>query len=95
MNISKNEILLKRILEHFEKIAPKIVKDSVESLVTDHPMIDYYDIDFYLSKMEGTFDDVEEEILRKVTFENIEEINAIFLKYYKPAKANNYKESKK
>ncbi len=95
MNISKNEIVLKRIVEHFEKIAPKIVKESVESLNTDHPMIDYYDIDFYLSKMEEAFDDVDEETLRKVTFENIEEINAIFLKYYKPAKADNYKESKK
>lgn len=94
MNINKNEILLKRIVEYFEKIAPKIVLDSVESLATDRPLIDYYDIDFYLSKMEEAFDDVDEKTLRKMTFEHIEEINAIFLKYYKHVRANNYKESK-
>jgi hypothetical protein len=87
MSNNSDEVILKRILAHFEKIAPRIVKDSVESLATDHPIIDYYDSDFYLEKMEGAFDDVEENRLRKIVFENIEEINAIFFKYYKPAKA--------
>jgi hypothetical protein len=87
MSNNSDEVILKRILAHFENIAPRIVKDSVESLATDHPIIDYYDSDFYLEKMEGAFDDVEENRLRKIVFENIEEINAIFFKYYKPAKA--------
>lgn len=82
--------LLKRILAHFERIAPKIVSDSVESLKTDRPMIDYYDIDYYLSKMEEDFDDVDEDWLRRVTFENLEEINAIFFKLYKEARADSY-----
>lgn len=87
MSNNSDEVILKRILAHFEKIAPGIVKDSAASLATDHPIIDYYDSDFYLEKMEGTFDDVEESKLRKIVFENIEEINAIFFKYYKSAKA--------
>ncbi len=87
MSNNSDEIILKRILAHFEKIAPRIVKDSAASLGTDHPIIDYYDSDFYLEKMEGAFDDVEESKLRKIVFENIEEINAIFFKYYKSAKA--------
>ncbi|UCH92284.1 MAG: hypothetical protein JSV88_18580 [Candidatus Aminicenantes bacterium] len=87
MSNNSEDIILKRILVHFENIAPKIVKESVESLSTDQPIIDYYDSDFYLKKMEGAFDDVEENKLRKIVFENIEEINAIFFKYYKTAKA--------
>lgn len=86
MSNNSDEVILKRILAHFENIAPRIVKDSVESLATDHPIIDYYDSDFYLKKMEGAFDDVEESRLRKIVFENIEEINAIFFKYYKSVK---------
>jgi hypothetical protein len=88
MSNNSDEVILKRILVHFEKIAPRLVKDSVESLATDQPIIDYYDSDFYLKKMEGVFDDVEENRLRKIVFENIEEINAIFFKYYKSAKAS-------
>lgn len=87
MSNNSDEVILKRILAHFENIAPRIVKDSVESLATDQPIIDYYDSDFYLKKMEGAFDDIEESRLRKIVFENIEEINAIFFKYYKFAKA--------
>lgn len=87
MSNNSDDVVLKRILAHFEKIAPKIVKDSVESLATDKPIIDYYDSDFYLKKMEGAFDDIEESRLRKIVFENIEDINAIFFKYYKTAKA--------
>jgi len=86
MSNNSDEVILKRILAHFEKIAPGIVKDSAANLPTDHLIIDYYDSDFYLEKMEGTFDDVEESKLRKIVFENIEEINAIFFKYYKSAK---------
>lgn len=86
MNNNSDEVVLKRILAHFEKIAPRIVNDTVESLSTDHPIIDYYDSDFYLEKMEGAFDDIEENKLRKIVFENIQEINAIFFKYYKTAK---------
>jgi hypothetical protein len=85
-NNQSDEIILKRILAHFEKIAPRIVKDSVESLATDKPIIDYYDSDFYLGKMEGSFDDVDENRLRKIVFEHIEEINAVFFKYYKAAR---------
>jgi hypothetical protein len=81
-----DEAVLKRILAHFEEIAPRIVKESVDSLSTDHPIIDYYDYDFYLGKMEGAFDDVDENRLRKIVFENIETINAIFFKYYKDAR---------
>ena len=87
MSNNSDDVVLKRILAHFEKIAPKIVKDSAASLAADQPIIDHYDSDFYLEKMEGTFDDVEESRLRKIVFENIEEINAVFFKYYKTAKA--------
>ena len=90
MNDEETNVILKRILAHFEEIAPKIVLESIESLSTDHPLIDYYDIDYYMGKMEGAFNDVDEERLRKITFENIEEINAVFFKYYKEAKADNY-----
>jgi hypothetical protein len=87
MSNNSDEVILKRILAHFENIAPGIVKDSVDSLATTQPIIDYYDSDFYLEKMEGAFSDVEESRLRKIVFENIEEINAIFFKYYKTVKA--------
>jgi hypothetical protein len=87
MSNNSDEVILKRILAHFENIAPRIVKDSVDSLATTQPIIDYYDSDFYLEKMEGTFSDVEESRLRKIVFENIEEINSIFFKHYKTAKA--------
>jgi pyrroloquinoline quinone (PQQ) biosynthesis protein C len=90
MNDEETNVILKRILAHFEEIAPKIVKESIDSLSTDHPVIDYYDIDYYMGKMEGAFDDVDEERLRTITFENIEAINAIFFKYYKEARADNY-----
>jgi hypothetical protein len=81
-----NEIILRRILAHFETVAPRIVRESVDSLSTDRPVIDYYDSDFYLEKMEGAFDDIEENQLRRIVFEHIEQINAIFYKYYKEAK---------
>ena len=84
---SDDEIIIKRILEHFEKVAPSIVKESVKSLETDRPKIDHYDLDFYISHMAGAFDDVEEERLKKLTFESIEKINAVFFKLYKEAKA--------
>ena len=87
MSNYSEDVVLKRILAHFENIAPRIVKDSVESLATDQPIIDYYDSDFYLKKMEGAFDDIEENKLRKILFENIEEINSIFFKNYKSARA--------
>jgi hypothetical protein len=85
-NNQSNEVVLIRILAYFEKIAPGIVKESVESLSTDQPIIDYYDSDFYLGKMEGAFDDIDENRLRKIVFDNIEEINAIFYKNYKDAR---------
>ena len=85
-NNQSDKAVLKRILAYFEKIAPRIVKESVESLSTDQPIIDYYDSDFYLGKMEGSFDDIDENRLRKIVFENIEEINTIFYKYYKDAR---------
>jgi hypothetical protein len=87
MSNSSDDIIVRRVLAHFEHIAAKMVKESGESFSTDHPLIDYYDSDFYLAKMEGAFDDVEESKLRKIVFENIEEINAIFFKYSKAAQA--------
>lgn len=90
MTNETTNIILTRILAHFEKIAPGMVKESVESLSTDRPKIDYYDADFYLSKMEGAFDDVDEDTLRTVTQENIDAVNSIFFKNYKNAKADNY-----
>jgi hypothetical protein len=87
MSNNSENVILKRILAHFENIAPRIVKDSAASLATDQPIIDYYDSDFYLKKMEGAFDDVEESKLRKIVFENIEEINTIFFENYKSTKA--------
>ena len=87
MSNNSDGIILKRVLVHFEHIAAKMARESGESLSTDHPLIDYYDSDFYLEKMEGVFDDVEENKLRKIVFENIEEINAIFFKYSKAAQA--------
>jgi hypothetical protein len=87
MSNNSDDVVLKRILAHFENIAPRIVKDSSANLAADQPLIDYYDSDFYLKKMEGTFDDVEENRLRKIVFENIDQINAVFYKYYKTAKS--------
>jgi flagellar motor component MotA len=87
MSNNSDDVVLKRILAHFENIAPRIVKDSALSLEADQPLIDHYDSDFYLEKMEGAFDDVEESKLRKIVFENIDQINAVFYKYYKTAKA--------
>ena len=88
----ESNIILKRIIDHFVKIAPDIVQTSVESLSTDRPVIDFYDIDFYLEKMNGAFDDVDKEQLKKVATENLDEINAIFFMSYKNARANNYRE---
>ncbi|MCP4149370.1 MAG: hypothetical protein GY757_16605 [bacterium] len=82
----QENVILKRILDHFKIAAPKIVNESVESLSTDHPIIDLYDIDYYMDKMKGVFDDVEDALLRKVAFDNIEEINTIFFNLYKKAK---------
>lgn len=87
MSNNSNEVILKRILAHFENIASRIVKDSAVNLAEDQPLIDFYDSDFYLEKMEGAFDDVEENKLRKIVFENIDQINAVFYKYYKTTKA--------
>jgi hypothetical protein len=92
MNDLESNIILKRIIDHFVQIAPGVVKTSVESLATDRPVIDLYDIDFYLEKMEGAFDDVDETKLREVATENLDEINAIFLMHYKDARADNYRE---
>lgn len=86
MTESKNNDLLKRILAYFETIAPGIVKESVDSQSTDKPIIDLYDVDFYLSKMAEEFEDIAEEKLREVTSEHIDEINAIFFKHFKRAK---------
>jgi len=83
MSNNSDETILKRILAHFQLMAPQIVKKSVESLATENPIIDYYDSDFYMEKMEGQFDDVDEARLRKIVFEHIDEINAIFFKQYK------------
>jgi hypothetical protein len=80
MSNSSDDFLLKRVLAHFEHIAAKMVEVAGESLSTDHPPIDYYDSDFYLAKMEEAFGDVEENRLRKIVFENIDKINAIFFK---------------
>lgn len=86
MNESRKKDILKRVIEYFEEIAPGIVKSSVDSLSTDKPSVDLYDVDFYMSKMAGEFSDIAEETLREVTAEHIEEINAIFFKYFKEAK---------
>jgi hypothetical protein len=84
-NNQSDEAVLKRILAHFEKIAPRIVNESVRGLSTEQSIIDYYDSDFYLGKMEGAFDDIDENRLRRIVFENIEEINGIFYKQDKSA----------
>lgn len=86
MNESQKKDILKRVIGYFEEIAPGIVKDSVDSLATDKPIVDLYDVDFYMSKMAGKFNDIAEETLREVTAEHTEEINAIFFKYFKEAK---------
>ena len=86
MNESEDKDILERILAHFERIAPDIVKESVDSLTTDKPIIDLYDIDFYMEKMAGLTGDIDEKKLREVATEHIEKINTIFLKYFKKAK---------
>lgn len=86
MNKKENKDILKRVLAYFEKIAPGIVKDSVASQSTDKPIIELYDIDFYMSKMKGVFDDIDETTLREITAEHLEEINAIFFNHFKKAK---------
>jgi hypothetical protein len=86
MKKNQKKDILERILAYFLEIAPVIVKDSVDSLSNGKPAVDLYDVDFYMSKMAGAFDDIAEEILREVTEEHVEEINAIFFKHYKEAK---------
>ncbi len=91
MNPAQNDnLLLNRIIDHFNKIAPVIVKESVSSLKTDHPIIDYYDVDFYLEKLDASFDNHDPEELKHILTENVEEINAIFFKNFKEARADNY-----
>ncbi|MCP4214397.1 MAG: hypothetical protein GY765_07055 [bacterium] len=86
MNDPKDAEILKRILAHFEKIAPGMVEHSVASLSTAHPIIDVYDIDFYMEKMENALDDVDKEKLKEIAFEDIDRINDIFFKYFKTAR---------
>ena len=86
MNKKENNDILKRVLAYFEKIAPGIVNDSVASQSTDKPIIELYDIDFYMSKMKGVFDDIDDTTLREITAEHLEEINAIFFNQFKKAK---------
>jgi hypothetical protein len=83
MKESKDKDILERVLAHFEQVAPAIVKESVDSLTTDKPIIDLFDIDYYMDKMTGLFAGIDEEKLREVAAEHIEEINAIFLKHFK------------
>lgn len=78
--------IYKRIIDHFEKEAPGIVRESVASLATAHPNIDFYDEDFYLGHLQGDFTDIDKTTLRELVLEYIDEINAIFLKYYKTAR---------
>ena len=86
MNPEQKEALLTRILEHFETIAPVIVKESVQSLATDHPLIDLYDADYYLEKARGAFDDVDDSDLQSMISEYSEQIDDIFFKLYKTAR---------
>ena len=86
MKESNDKDILERVLVHFEQVAPGIVNESVDSLNTDKPIIDLYDIDFYMDKMAGLFEDINEKKLRKVVDGHIEEINAIFFKHFKKAK---------
>ncbi len=88
MNQQENSKTLKRILEHFKTLAPRIVKKSLASLTTAKPSIDLYDEDFYIEQLKkgGAFNDLDEAVLRKVVSENIDKINAIFMKHYKGAK---------
>ncbi|MGE5344198.1 MAG: hypothetical protein ACM3SY_22250 [Candidatus Omnitrophota bacterium] len=72
-NKETDQVLLKLILGHFQKISPGIAREK-----TDGEPIRYYDSDFYLQKMEGFFDNVDESRLRRIVFEHIDEINAIF-----------------
>ena len=71
------------MLTRFEEIAPKIVKESADSISTDHPIIDYYDENFYFEKIEGFFWDVNKNTLKKIITDYKEQIDDIFLKNYK------------
>lgn len=86
MSQAEEKKILDRLAAHFERVAPLIVRESVKSLKTDKPIIDYYDIDFYLSKLEGAFGDLNGELLREVISNNIDTINEIFLKNYRNAR---------
>lgn len=86
MKEKKNKDILERILTHFKQVAPEIVNESVNSLNTDKPIIDLYDIDFYMDKMTGLFADIDEEKLREIAEGHIEDINAIFFKHFKKVK---------
>jgi len=86
MDKKQEEILLERIIDYFEQIAPQIVDESVASLATDHPIIDYYDTDFYIGKMAGHFDDIEESYLQKFVTDHIADINSVFFQYYQNAR---------
>lgn len=82
----EKEIILKRILNHFEKIAPEIVKESANSITTEHPIIEFYDEDYYYEKTEGFFDDVDKNTLKKIIVDHKDKIDDIFLSYYKKVK---------
>lgn len=86
MDEKQKKALLDRILEYFETIAPDIVRESVQSLATDDPIIELYDQEFYLEKMSGAFDDVDVSMLNTVVSENIDLIDDIFFKIYKSAR---------
>lgn len=86
MDKNEKQLLLKRILDYFETIAPAIVQESVKSLVTAHPIIELYDEDFYLEKMSGSFDDVDESKLQQTVSDNIDLIDDIFFKNYRTAR---------
>ncbi|MCK4765172.1 MAG: hypothetical protein KAW12_23435 [Candidatus Aminicenantes bacterium] len=81
-----NEVLVKKVLAFFEKSAPVIVKESVDSLSTNKPIIDLYDGDFYLEKAAGAFAAIDKETLETIINEHIDEIDAIFLECFKEAK---------
>ncbi len=85
-NWVSNEAIAKRILNHFKKIAPRIVNESSGNISPENPFINCYDADSYMEKMEGAFDDIDEKKLRGILFEHIEEINAIFFAHNKNAR---------
>lgn len=79
----RNKKLVKEILNHFKRIAPSIVKESITRSATGNPKIDLYDEDFYLDQIKEYFSEIETQTIQKIIGDHKLKIDNIFLENYK------------